>query len=208
MSTINCELLTEELIAVSKSLRTNAERAVALRSFFDLGQEPASIASVQVLSSDAAVLVRGAILEGAALAISRMLDPGGSDKHTLEKAYDLLSVPGVRERFEGEGSRLAFDRYRALVEQLRDMDARKKIKAMRDYAMAHMIPGKFKPEDRPQFDDLWRVYQIAIGAVEELGVATKTVGVAMRAVSETWNMRNRFYWNQLILGARYHPKLE
>jgi hypothetical protein len=198
----------EELVLVSKSLRLDAERAAALRSFFDIGQEPSSIAAMQVFSAHAAVLIRGAILEAIALAVSRMLDRGGSDKHTLEKARELAAVPGVKDQFSCEEAQSAFEKFDSILAQLQSMEIRNKIRAMRDFAIAHKIPTKFKAADRPLFDDLWVVYGMAIEAVEALGVATKTVDVSMKSVAEVWDSRNRFYWNQLIAGSAFHPKIE
>lgn len=186
----------------------DAERAVALRSFFEIGQEAASVAAVRVFSGDTAVLVRGAVLEAIALAVSRMLDRGGSDKHTLEKAQELASVPNVTEAFTTESCRNGFDQFAAMVARLKSLEIRDKIRAMRDFAIAHKIPSKFKPTDRPQMDDLWTVYQLSIDAVEVLGIATGTVSVSMKNVAEVWDARNRFYWNQLIAGASFNPPID
>lgn len=198
----------EELISVSKSLRLDAERAVALRSFFEIGQEAPSTTAVRVFSGDAAVLLRGAVLEAIALAVSRMLDRGGSDKHTLEKAQELASIPKVIEAFTTERCRDAFDQFAIIVGKLKSLEIRNKIRAMRDFAIAHKIPGKFKPADRPQMDDLWMVHQLSIDAVEALGIATDTVSVSMKNVAEVWDARNRFYWNQLIVGASFNPPID
>lgn len=197
----------EELLLVSKSLRLDAERAAALHSFFDIGQEASSVAAMQVFSADAAALVRGAILEAIALAVSRMLDRGGSDKHTLEKARELAAIPGVMEQFSGQEARSAFENFNSILENLQSLEIRNKIRAMRNFAIAHKIPSKFKAEDRPRFDDLWTVYGLAVEAVEALGIATKTVSVSMRTVADVWDGRNRFYWNQLIAGSAHHPKI-
>jgi len=188
-----------KLIEVSKTLRLDAERAIALRSFFNIGQEPTSIAAVNAFGgADAAELLRGAVLESIVLAVLRMCDPGGSDKHTISRARELAEAPGVTETFSGQDSEQAFVRFAKSATELESLDAHKKLRAMRNYAVAHKIPTKFQPSGRPLFEDLWKVLELAVEAVGHLGVATQTVGVSMGNVAEVWDARNRFYSNKLI----------
>lgn len=192
--------VTAKLIEVSKDLRLDAERAIALRSFFNIGQEPASIAAVGAFhGGHTAVLVRGAVLESIVLAVSRMCDPGGSDKHTIAKARELTETPGATGVFTGQTSQLAFTSFLSCAAELESLDAGKKLRAMRNYVLAHKIPLKFQPSERPLFEDLWAVFDVAVEAVGHLGIATQTVAVDMANVAEVWDARNRFYWNKLTL---------
>jgi len=200
MNQLSPNEVAEKLREVSKDLRLDAERAIALRSFFNIGQESASIAAIGAFhGGHAAVLIRGAVLESIVLAVSRMCDPGRSDKHTIAKARELAERPGVIGVFNAQISQLAFTSFVNCAAGLESLDAGKKLRAMRNYVVAHKIPLKFQPSERPLFEDLWAVFDVAVEAVGHLGIATQTVSVDMANVAEVWDARNRFYWNKLIL---------
>jgi hypothetical protein len=141
----------EFLTAIDRSLRVDAERAIALMIFFQFGNEMKTVEAVRGSEiARGAILVRSAGLESLILALPRMCDPGGSEKHSIFRASEVLSQSDVWEHFAQNGDEDSLKLFMSKAAELRSEATLTRIKNLRDYRIAHSIPQKFDLVDKLQ----------------------------------------------------------
>ncbi|WP_374366970.1 hypothetical protein [Dongia sp.] len=186
----------EPLNEIAKSIWLDAQRAVEMLSFFQVGNEPAVATRIGNTGiTSAAVLVRSAILESFCMALGRLSDPGGSDKRSIERAAEVMraSAPptGPSERVE------AWADFLAKATEIKASPAVGKLKTMRKYVIAHTIPKEFHPEHRPLFDEAFVAADLILSAAFLLGVATGIATVSRSALDQVWREHATAYFQQL-----------
>jgi hypothetical protein len=186
------------LRAIDKSLRVDAERAIALMIFFQFGNETETVESVRGSAiARGAILVRSACLESLVLTLSRMCDPGGSEKHSILRASEILSQSEVWEHFTQNGDGGSLELFMSRVAELRSEATLTRVKHLRDYRIAHSIPQKFELVDKLKYDDVGPVFDLTVSSVFALNKGVGSVDVTFDAVAEVWKKHNRAYWEKL-----------
>jgi hypothetical protein len=187
-----------DVINAAQELRAQGVRAVALQTHLEVGNESESVAALSNSEEGhAATLVRGAVVESLVLAIQRMSDPGRSDKVTLAKVAELIQAPATRPDINRLSSAADVDAFLAAVAALDASGALKRLRAVRNYRVAHLIPSK---NAQAFYDDLSAGLQVVLDATYLLVVCTGISSVAFAAEKQVWEERTRTYWRRLMDG--------
>lgn len=187
-----------DVINAAQELRAQGVRAVALQTHLKVGNEQASVDALSTTEEGhTATLIRGAVMESLVLAIQRMSDPGGSDKMTLAKVAELVQKPATRPDIDTLSSAADVDAFLSAVAALGASDALKRLRAVRNYRVAHLIPSK---NAQAFYDDLSAGLQVVLDAAYLLAVCTGIASVSFDADRQVWEERTRTYWRRLMAG--------
>lgn len=189
------------VLEIAKHLRSEAERMVALKQFFDSGDTEAAAEALGAFEEGTvATLIRGAAIEAAAMACAKACDAAAPARYTIPTATALLTDVATFEAVTARGDRQALSDFVRLAGEIAAGYSHGRLRDLRNYRLAHSIPGELARLDPAKLLHLWNALDDVLRTIYHLGAGTGIITVSFDAVASVWDNRCRAYWRRLIAG--------
>ena len=190
------------VIEIAKHLRSDAERMAALTEFFDAGDTEAAVEALGVYEEGTvATLIRGSVMEAMALACTRACDSARPARYTIPTAKLLLNDAATFEAIVARGGdRRELETFLRLADEIVRDYSHERLRDLRNYRLAHHIPGEFAKADPAKLLHLRNAIDDVLRTIYFLGSGTGITTVSFAAVREVWRKRCDAYWDRLLKG--------
>ena len=181
----------------------DCDEAVAIIEYLEAGNSHDAEAAFLDGHGHLPLLIRKAMMQRLLMSIMRMYDKRHIDRETLPRAFELLNNPIVYRAVCAQGIGLRLDAAIARWKVMQIDPVLTKMRAVRDYELAHTIPSK-AGEARPRTMDFFCIARQTIALIEELAAGSGVVSVSFEHARGIWAQRAEAYWARLI-AARVTP---
>jgi hypothetical protein len=181
---------------LAKTIRSEAEQLIGVASFFDTMQTPevhAKLGPMRKPSTvETAILVRRMCMGTWVMALARLTDPWGKDRHSIPSALKRLDGVTGEELLSIGGSYNALESARRIWAGIDGNHSLVKVRDMRHEQLAHLLPDL--GSKLPYLADVRRVHACLIRIADRLSRATGIASVRLSASAPIWDQRHTAFW--------------
>ena len=142
-------------------------------------------------------LIRGAATEAIAIACTKACDAARPDRFTIPTAAYLLGDEATFEIVAAGGQQSALRDFVRLADEIANVYAHGRLRDLRNYRLAHHIPGKLAEVDTAKISHLLDAMSDVLITISNLCAGAGTVTVSFDAVEKVWNKRCEAFWHRL-----------
>ena len=188
----------EIVVNIAKILWHDADRLIALRCLMETGDDPAKMRPIMDAGhSDIGLLLKGVVVEALVMRCARACDAGDTELHSIPTAKLLLENTKTRAAVAARGDDAAIGHFVRLADEIARNYSHGRVRAFRNYHLAHHLPRKFKATEKASFNHLRNAVDDVIRTIAQLAYGTGIHRLSAEGQEKIWRPRCNALWTQL-----------